>query len=87
MNMSGPSLTPERLTKRLSRIFNKTFPSLDVAAAPKATADTVPGWDSIATLTLFMQCEEDFGIKLGYDRIAETKTYADLYKLVEGLTR
>lgn len=85
--MSGSSLTPERLTKRLSRIFNKTFPAVDVAAAPDATVDTVAGWDSIATLTLFMQCEEDFGIKLGYDRIAETKSFADLYKLVEGLTR
>ncbi len=85
--MSGSSLTPERLNKRLSRIFNKTFPSVDVAAAADATVDNVAGWDSIATLTLFMQCEEDFGIKLGYDRIAETKSFADLFKLIEGLTR
>jgi len=85
--MSGQSLTPERLTKRLSRIFAKTFPSLDVSDAPACTMETVTGWDSVATLTLFMQCEEDFGIRIGYDRIAETRSFADLFKLVEGLTR
>jgi acyl carrier protein len=81
--MSGSQMTPERLHKRLGRIFSKTFPDLDAAAIPEASMDNVPAWDSIATLTLFMQCEEDFGIKIGYDRIAETKSYQDLFKLVE----
>ncbi len=81
--MSATSLSPERIQKRLSRIFNKAFPDLDAAAAPAATMDSVPGWDSVATLTLFMLCEEDFGIKIGYDRIAETKSFADLFKLLE----
>ncbi len=81
--MSDTKLAPERITKRLSRIFNKAFPSVEVAEAPNATMDTVQGWDSIATLTLFMLCEEDFGIKLGYDRIAETKSFNDLFKLLE----
>ncbi len=83
---SGPKLTPERLNKRLSRIFNSVFPELDAAAAPAATMASVKGWDSMATLALFMQCEEDLGIKIGYDRIAETKSYADLFALVEALT-
>lgn len=81
--MSGTTLAPERITKRLSRIFTKAFPSLDVAAAAAATMDNTEGWDSIATLTLFMLCEEDFGIKIGYDRIAETKSFSDLFKLLE----
>ena len=82
--MSATGLSPERIQKRLSRIFNKAFPDLDPAAAPAATMETVAGWDSVATLTLFMLCEEDFGIKIGYDRIAETKSFADLFKLLEG---
>ena len=81
--MSDTKLAPERIQKRLSRIFNKAFPSVEVAEAPSATMDNVQGWDSIATLTLFMLCEEDFGIKLGYDRIAETKSFNDLFKLLE----
>lgn len=81
--MSGTTLTPERIGKRLSRVFNKAFPGLEVADAPAATMDNVQGWDSIATLTLFMLCEEDFGIKIGYDRIAETKSYEDLFKLLQ----
>ncbi len=81
--MSGTTLAPERIQKRLSRIFNKAFPTVQPADAPAATMDTVAGWDSIATLTLFMLCEEDFGIKLGYDRIAETKSFSDLFKLLE----
>jgi len=85
--MSGTNMTPERLTKRLSRVFNEIFPSLDVADAPDATMDNVAGWDSMATIMLCAQCEEDFGVKIGFDRIAETKSFADLYKLIEGLTR
>jgi acyl carrier protein len=81
--MSGSQLTPERLHKRLGRIFSKTFPNLDPHSVQTATMERVPAWDSIATLTLFMQCEEDFGIKIGYDRIAETKSYQDLFRLVE----
>jgi hypothetical protein len=49
--------------------------------------DNVAGWDSMATIMLCAQCEEDFGVKIGFDRIAETKSFADLYKLIEGLTR
>ena len=81
--MSDTKLAPERIQKRLSRIFNKAFPAVEVADAPHVTMATVQGWDSIATLTLFMLCEEDFGIKLGYDRIAETKSFNDLFKLLE----
>jgi acyl carrier protein len=83
--MSGPQFTPERLNKRLRRIFTSVFPDLDADAAPEATMANVKGWDSMATLALFMQCEEDLGLKIGYDRIAETKSYADLYALIEGL--
>jgi acyl carrier protein len=83
--MSGRGLTPERVQKRLSRIFCEVFPALTPAEAPAATMASVAGWDSIATLTLFMQCEADFGIKIGYDRIAETKSFVDLAGLIEGL--
>jgi acyl carrier protein len=84
--MSGRGLTPERLQKRLSRIFCEVFPELTPEAAPGATMESVAGWDSIATLTLFMACEEDFGIKIGYDRIAETRSFEELAGLVAGLT-
>jgi acyl carrier protein len=81
--MSENGLSPERIHKRLGRIFVKAFPEVNPAEISAASTDTVPGWDSIATLTLFMLCEEDFDIKIGYDRIAETKTYDDFFELVK----
>ncbi len=80
--MSGSTLTPERIRKRLSRVFVSAFPDLDLQEAPSATMETVQGWDSIATLTLFMLTEEDMSISLGYDRIGEIKSFADLEALL-----
>lgn len=82
--MSASTLSPERINKRLGRIFATTFPSIDPAAIPTATRDSVEGWDSIATLALISSIEEDFGVKIGYDRVAELKSYDDVYQVLKG---
>ena len=81
--MSGSTLSPERVNKRLSRIFVQTFPAIDPAKVTEATQETVEGWDSIATLALISSIEEDFGVKIGYDRVASLHTYDDVYQLLK----
>ncbi|AQS84893.1 MAG: acyl carrier protein [Acetobacter aceti] len=76
------SMTPERIRKRLVRVFNTILPDKSAEEVPEATVDNTEGWDSLATLSLFTLAEEEFGIKLGLDLIGETKSFAALEKLV-----
>lgn len=81
--MSATTFSPERLAKRLNRIFLETFPQIDPTQVSNASRDTVEGWDSIGSLALISSIEEDFGVKIGYDRIADLRSYDDVYQLLK----
>ncbi|MCE0742705.1 acyl carrier protein [Acetobacter sicerae] len=76
------AMTPERVRKRLVRVFNTILPGKSAEEIPEATMDNTEAWDSLATLSLFTLAEEEFGIKLGLDLIGQTKSFAALEKLV-----
>jgi len=80
--MAAAELTPERIHKRLARLFIKAFPELDAATAPSASQETVGEWDSLMTLTLLMLADDEFSVKIGYDRIPEIRSYNDLFALI-----
>lgn len=77
------ALSPERIEKRLKKVFLSVFPTLDPDRITEASTETVAAWDSLATLTLFASAEEEFAISLGLDRIQDTKTFSSMQKLVE----
>lgn len=76
------ALAPDRIRRRLSRVFTTMFPTKPVAEIPDATTGNTDGWDSLATLSLFTLADEEFGIKLGLDLIGETKSFQKLEALV-----
>ena len=47
--------------ERLAICFKSTLPELSLADIPKANPDSVPGWDSVTTVTLLAVIEEEFG--------------------------
>jgi acyl carrier protein len=51
------------LKARLIGCFQTVFPSLSAEAAERAGIDSVPGWDSIATVTLLNVVEEEFEVE------------------------
>jgi len=52
-------------TKRLlMRCFSAVFPSLSPDQIVAASASTVAGWDSVASVTLFATIEEEFGVEI-----------------------
>lgn len=76
------TLTPERIEKRLTRIFIQAFPSCEKDKAKHASVYNTDGWDSIGTLTLLSLIDEDLGIKIGYDRIGNIKSFDDIYNII-----
>lgn len=76
-------MNSELISKKLIRVFCEAFPSLTKESAPDATIDNTPGWDSLATLTLFTLIEERMGIKIGYDNLTTVKSFSDIKKEIE----
>jgi acyl carrier protein len=49
---------------RLARCFAAVFPELDPAAIKAARRGRVPGWDSLASITLVRVIEDEFEISI-----------------------
>lgn len=57
----------DTLQTRLTGCFAVLFPNLAAEDVPKATMENIPGWDSVATVTLINLVEEEFGIQIDLD--------------------
>lgn len=54
----------DEMEKRLVACFSAVLPELTPEEASKASAATLPAWDSVATVTLLAVVEEEFGINI-----------------------
>jgi len=71
------------LDGRLTAIFRVAFPQLSDAEARQATRESVSGWDSIATVTLYSLIEEEFGEQLDLEDAAEWASYQQVREVLE----
>jgi acyl carrier protein len=86
--MSKVILSPTEREELLVRCFSSVFPALTIEEIPTASSD-VPGlWDSLATVTLVAVVEEEFGIQIEQERMAELHSFsAFLNYIQEAATR
>ena len=64
--------------ERLTRCFAAVFPSLNGNQILDATASTVQGRDSVASVTLFAMIEEEFRFELDLHDLAELTSFAKI---------
>jgi acyl carrier protein len=69
-----------RLTGLVARVLD--LPAVEV---DKASADSTPGWDSLAHLRLLMAVEEEFGVSFSPDEIPELDSVQRIGDAVERL--
>lgn len=68
--------------QRVTNVLSSTF-KLDSSAITEATTlDSLPGWDSLGHITLMMEIEREFAVRIPTHRVNEPKTIADLAQLV-----
>ena len=72
-----------RIEQRLANCLELAFPDLPPAEITNASSGTVAGWDSVATLMLVSTVEEEFGIMIGFDRVAELSSFVALRDFLE----
>ena len=75
------------VSARVGMIFARMFPDLAPTEIERASTRSVRAWDSIATLSLIVEAEEEFGITIGFDRLAAIESFSDLCHLVARLRR
>jgi acyl carrier protein len=63
------------IEERLVRCFAAVFPTLSREDLPAATSANVSGWDSVASVTLFAMIEEEYGIEIDLQQLAEMVSF------------
>jgi acyl carrier protein len=69
---------------RLVRCFQAVFPGLSAEAAEKARPEAVPGWDSIATVTLLNVVEEEFRVQFEPEDLERLTSFDALLERLAG---
>ena len=63
------------IRSRLESCFTIVFPETPEADLPKASPETVEGWDSVATVTLFAVVDEEFNVSLLDENVEELVSF------------
>jgi acyl carrier protein len=68
---------------RLANCFLSLFPTLTPAEIQKATPNTVPGWDSLSSLTLLTLVGEEFNLEMDFDELLEGLSYQRILEYLQ----
>jgi acyl carrier protein len=67
----------------LNGVFHRVFENPDIEISDEMTAQDVPEWDSLAHISLIVEIEEEFAIKLNIDDIAGLKNVGEMIAMIE----
>ncbi len=65
----------DSVATRLTNCFQTVFPDLPPAQIPTATQQSVAAWDSTAAIMLVNVIEDEFGLEVDFDRLAELDSF------------
>ena len=71
---------------RLRQCFAAVFPDLTPDQAAGASPATVDAWDSVAHVTLLTVIEEEFGVEVPVDDMAQLASFAAIERFLETTT-
>ena len=69
--------------QRLSKCFEVVFPDLPAEQIAAASTATVASWDSVAAITLMNVVEEEFGMEMDLDELAELDSFEKLHAYLQ----
>ena len=71
------------IADRLTKCFQTVFPDLPEASISTARQDSVPAWDSVATIMLINVVEDEFRIQMDLERLAEFSSFESISAYVQ----
>lgn len=66
----------DEVRTKLERCFALTFPKLDRARIPSASATAMSEWDSVANISLLTLVGEEFGIEIDLEDFEDATSFA-----------
>lgn len=70
------------IAARLVVCFQTVFPTLPESEVRRASPASVAAWDSVAAITLVNVIEEEFGMQVDLDLLAELNSFERFYEYV-----
>jgi acyl carrier protein len=67
---------------RLIKCFELVFPDLTEEQAPTASQATMPEWDSVAAITMMNVIEDEFGLEMDLEVVADFDSFDKIYQYV-----
>lgn len=68
---------------RLQSIFRDVFDDPTLKLSEQTSIETLPDWDSVATVHIVLAAEAEFGVRFTTDEVAGVRSVADLLKVLE----
>jgi acyl carrier protein len=65
----------DNIRATLLKCFESVFPALSPAQIEAANQASVAEWDSVAAITLVNVIEEEFGITMDFDKLADLDSF------------
>ncbi len=65
--------------QRLTNCFQVVFPDMPAEEIPTASTATVASWDSVAAITLMNVMEDEFGMEMDLDDLAELDSFEKIH--------
>jgi acyl carrier protein len=74
----------DNLEQRLENVFAIVFPDLPPGQITTASQDSVEAWDSVAAITFVNLIEEEFGIEMDFEDVADLTSFAKILEYLKG---
>ncbi len=75
-------MNEDAIIAELTPVFQDVLDEPDLVLTPQTQAADVPGWDSVAHITLVVALEQKFGIRFQTAEIEELRNVGDLARLI-----
>jgi acyl carrier protein len=69
----------DEIRQRLINCFQVVFPDMPADEVPAASTATVANWDSVAAITMMNVIEEEFGVEMDLDDLADLDSFEKIH--------
>lgn len=73
--------------ERLQPIFREVLDAPDLVLSAESSAKTVPGWDSLAHITIVSAIEQDFHIRFALGELEKLNSVGEMIALMRRKTK
>jgi acyl carrier protein len=73
----------DRILLALTELFRDVFADPTITLRPETTAEDIPAWDSMSQITLTVEIEHRFEIKIKSAEMEQLRIVKDLVELIE----